>query len=458
MAGVTFLLNRHLNRSSFSRAVLRGSIEAFEAVGPWFLTLLCLSTMGITIQIMSHKIPVFFYLSLTYASAMSLIIASPFNTIFTRFMADEIFKANYQPIINGLVTVTICVVATTLTVSGFIVFTFSSIAFNEKIAFVCLTVLLSLFWCISACLATLQKERVLLVLFSIGIVVILALFAAAKPMKMLTLTLTYALGMAIPVGGGYAYTINLYNRSRITLEWGFFKRRDALTNGFAIFVFYLGFWIDKIVFWFSGKTGVHHDRLFHYYPDYDFPFFIAVTLMMLGSIFVYRGMKNKISEPYKLFIFKLENNFPFREIALEKFKLVDGISHVSGSILIFYGGITVFLLLLVRMGNISLPWGNPYVFHYLMIATIFFSIYFFYFLLLQYLDEYNVLLRINLFFFFVNFLVTLASVQLGFRYYGIGFLTASVTTTLIAFFILSSRIGGLEYYVFSKALKDADKA
>jgi len=33
-----------------------------------------------------------------------------------------------------------------------------------------------------------------------------------------------------------------------------------------------------------------------------------------------------------------------------------------------------------------------------------------------------------------------------------------VTTTLIAFLILSSRIGGLEYCVFSKALKEADKA
>ncbi len=458
MAGVTFLLDRHVNRSTFSRAALRESIEAFEAVGPWFLTLLCLSTMGISIQIMSQEVPVLFYLSLTYASALSLIIASPLNTVFTRFMADEIFKANYQPIINALATVTICVVGIASTVSGVFVFALSSLAFNEKLVFVCLSVLLSLFWCISTCLATLQKERVLFVLFSIGIAVTLALFAAAKPMKMLTLSLTYAAGMAIPVGGGYAYAINLYTRTRVTLEWDLFKRRDALINGASIFIFYLGFWVDKMVFWFSDETGVHYDRLFHYYPDYDFPFFIAVTLMMLGTVFVYRGVKRKISEPYKLFIFKLEHNFPFREIALEKYKLVDGVSHVSGSILIFYGGIIAFLLLLVRLGNISLPWGNPYVFHYLMTGTIFFSMYFFYFMVLQYLDEYKVLLRINLLFFCVNLFVTVASVQLGFRYYGIGFLAASVITALIAFFILSSKIGGLEYYVFSKALKEADKA
>jgi uncharacterized membrane protein len=50
----------------------------------------------------------------------------------------------------------------------------------------------------------------------------------------------------------------------------------------------------------------------------------------------------------------------------------------------------------------------------------------------------------------------MASIHLGFKYYGIGFLAASVLTSIIAFFMLSSKLGGLEYYVFSKAFKESD--
>ena len=457
MAGITYLLEKHLNKPSFSRAFVRESIEAFEAVGPWFLTLLCLAAMGVTVQILTNKIPILFYLTLTYASALSLIIASTFHTMLTRYMADEIFKVNYHAIINSLISVTLIVIVISLVLSGLLI-CFSDVGLSQKIAFVMLTVVFSLFWCTSACLASLQKERILLLLFAMGVVIILSLFHVSGTIEPMPLTLIFSLGIAIPVAGGYAYTIKLYADSRIEFDWNFLRRNDALFNGFSLFLFYIGFWVDKFIFWFTKETGIAYDGLFHYCPGYDYPFFIALTFMMLGSVFVYRGMKRKISGPYKAFIFKIENNFPFREIALEKYQLLDGINQVSISLLMFYGGIALILLFLIHLGVIPLPWANPFVFHYLLVGTVFYSLYFFYFLVLQYLDEYRVLMRINFLFLLTNLFGTLISIQAGFKYHGTGFLAASVICSVVSFLILSSKVGGLEYYVFMKGMKQTTQS
>jgi len=409
--------------------------------------------MGITVHLTTSEAPVLFYLLITYASAISLVASSPFHTMLNRYIADEIYRVNYQPIINGLITLTICVVVIVFCLSFSIVFLFSNIPINQKIGFVSLSILLSLFWCISSFLSAIQKERIFMVLFSAGMAGTLFLFYIADSTDIMALLLIFSFGVVVPVAGGYAYSIKLYVRLKIKVEWNFVKRPDAIKTGVSILFFYLGFWMDKIVFWFSSRTSVAYDPLFHYSPEYDFPFFVALSIMMIGSVLVYRGVKRKINDPYKSFIFKLGNNFPFREIAFEKHRLVDGISQVSSSILLFYGGLSVCILFLVYLQVLPLPWSNPFIFHYLLVGTIFFSLYFFCFLLIQYLDEYDTLLRLNILFFLLNLIGSLVTIKLGARYYGCGFLTASAVSAVVSFFMVNSKVGGLEYHVFLKALR-----
>jgi len=453
MAGITYLLQRHITDPSLSRSIAKEGVDAFEAVGPWFLTVLCLLVMGITVHLLTSIPPVLFYLEITYATALSLIIASPFHTMLNRFLADEIFKQQLASIINGLLAMTILVVVVTFGLSFLPVFFLSTVPLHQKIGFVGLTCLLSLLWCISSFLSSLKKERLLMLLFAAGIGTSLVIFIIIRPVEIQSLVFTFSLGIAIPVAGGYAYIVKLYLRSPIRIDWAFLQRAESFKIGGSIFVFYLGFWTDKFIFWFHPKTSQAMDPLFHYCAEYDYPFFVALTIMMIGSVLVYRGIKKKIADPYETFIFKLSNNFPFREIALEKFRLVYGIGRVSSSILIFYGGIVVFILFLVYLRVFPLPWRNPFVFHYLIVGTIFFSLYFFFFLVLQYLDDYTALLKLNFLFLALNTGGTFASIRGGIVYYGIGFMVASMISSLAAFAMVNSKVGGLEFYVFKEALQ-----
>ncbi len=453
MAGINFLLEKYVQKRTLSGSLIKEAVNVMEAVGPWLLTVVCLGIMGITVFLVHGTSPVLFYLLITYATALSLIISSPFHAMFTRYMADEIFLMRYQAITDGMISLCILIVIISSVVSSLIVFPLSQIPFDLKVGFVGMTALMSLLWCISTTLSSLKREKIFLMVFTFGIVTTLTLFLIVRPVDTKGLLAIFSLTAVIPVALGASYVIKVYLRDPIAIDWSFLKRRGLVNLGFAIFTFSLGFWSDKFIFWYMlGERGAV-DTFFRYYTEYDLPFFVALLIMMIGSFLVYRGVKGKITGPYEAFIFKISNNFPFRELALEKYNLVRGINYVSSSIFIFYGGISMFILFLIYIKVIPLPWRNPFVFHYLLLGTIFFSLYFFCFLVLQYLDDYAALVKMNLLFFALNAGVTLLSIHMGYSFYGTGFMSACIISSLVGFVMINSKMGGLEFEVFKKALK-----
>ncbi|MBW1721812.1 MAG: exopolysaccharide Pel transporter PelG [Deltaproteobacteria bacterium] len=457
MPGTIFLLERRTKKPLLTLSAVREAGDSFEAIGPWFLTVFSLVVMGLGVSIITGKPPLLFYLMITYGTALSLILSSPLHSMFARYLADEIFLGHLQEVASGMLALTVLVAGLSLGLSSLMIFYFSTISAALKVGFVALTTILSLLWCISSVFSALQKERLMFKLFIGGVSFGLCLFLLLKPRGTERLLLVFSIGMLVPTAGGYGYLVKLYMREKLFLNWAFLRKKGAVRLGFSLFSFTLGFWADKMVFWFFPGTGDAYDPFFHYSAEYDFPFFIAITLMMIGSLLVYKGMKRRITGPYEAFVYKLYNNFPFRELALEKFRLVQGIGQVSSSILLFYGGLSLLVLFFLYFRSIPFPWKNPFVFHYLLLGSIFFSLYFFYFLVLQYLDDFKGLVLLNTLFLFTNSGFTFISIKLGWKFFGTGFMAASVISALTAFFLVNGRVGGLEYEVFRKAVEEQRK-
>jgi len=456
MAGINFLLEKYVQRNTLSGAILREALNVMEAVGPWFLTVLYLGIIGITVYVVHGTSPVRFYLLITYATALSLILSSPVHSMFTRSLADDIFLMRYQAITDGLITLCIIMIVISGGVASLIVFPLSSVPFDLKISFVGMTTLLSLLWCVSTTLSTLRKEKIFFMIFSLGIAASLLVFLVLRPADTKVLMVVFSLAPVIPVALGGAYIVKVYLREAISVDLRFFRRPGLVKLGLAIFSFSVGFWIDKFIFWYLLGKKESIDTLFRYYTEYDIPFFVALVIMMIGSFLVYRGIKDKITGPYESFVFKISNNFPFSELALEKYNLVRGISYVSSTIVVFYGGIVIFILFLIYIDVVPIPWRNPFVFHYLLLGTIFFSLYFFCFLVLQYLDDYAALLVLNLIFLSVNAGGTVLSIHLGYEFHGTGFMAACIVSALVGFVMINAKMGGLEYEVFRKAVRQSE--
>jgi uncharacterized membrane protein len=427
--------------------------QACQAVGPWFITVFWLLLMGLIVYLTTGKSPTLFYLMITYTTGLSLIISSPVYTLLSRFLADEIFSRRTDSIFNALIASSIIMGLISISISSIIIFSFSSVPANQKISFIILTTLLSLLWCIVSVINSLDKDRLTFWLFLAGAGVSISLLLLTGTTDVQGLTLIFIAGITIPLAGGYAFIMKLYLRRSATMDWGFLKRPDAYKTGLSFFLVNLGFWIDKPIFWYSKSAGRSIDPLFRYSPQYDFPFFVAISLMMIASFIVYKGIKKEIRNLFRSFIFKLINNFPFRELSLEKLNLVQSVKDIILRILLVHGGVVMVVLFFVSIAVIPLPWTNPFVFHYLMIGTIFFALWFFCILLMQYLDDYNSILRLALIFLILNIVCTVASIRLGWECYGLGFMVSCIVTSLLSLIVLNSKLGRLEHGVFEKAIR-----
>ena len=454
MAGISFLLDKHIKRPRLTRFLVMETEEACRAVGPWFLTITCLTVMGLLVSHTTGRPPTLFFLTITYATGLSLVISSPVYTILSRFLADEIFFRRIDSIFNALMASSVIMGGLSICISSILIFSLSSVPVNNKIIFIILTTLLSLLWCIVSVVNSLDKDRLTFWLFLAGMVTTIVLLLITGASDVQALTLIFIAGITIPVAGGYAFILKLYLRQSIKMDWGFYKHPDAYKTGPALFLVNLGFWIDKPIFWYSKSTGTSSiDPFFRYSPQYDFPFFVAISLMMIASFIVYRGMKKEIRNPFRLFVFKLINNFPFRELSMEKVNIIHSVRHIMLRILLVHGGVVLVALFFVSTAIIPLPWTNPFVFHYLMIGTIFFAFWFFSILLIQYLDEYNSILWLSLVFLILNIVGTVVSIKLGWQYYGMGFMIACMVSSVLSLVVLNSKLGRLEYGVFKKAVQ-----
>jgi len=102
MAGISFLLKKHIKRPHLASFLMTETEQASQAVGPWFLTISCLAVMGLLVNLATGKSPTLFFLVITYATGLSLVISSPVYTVLNRFLADELFFRRTDSIFKSL--------------------------------------------------------------------------------------------------------------------------------------------------------------------------------------------------------------------------------------------------------------------------------------------------------------------------------------------------------------------
>ena len=104
MAGIGFELRRLLQKNSIGG---RSQAYAFAAIigsGPWLLSIaaiLAISLINIRQNVPSEFVAQF-QVSITYLMALSLILTSPLQLMFTRFVADRLFERRPRLILANL--------------------------------------------------------------------------------------------------------------------------------------------------------------------------------------------------------------------------------------------------------------------------------------------------------------------------------------------------------------------
>ena len=426
---------------TITEAIIQKILKAIDNVGAWWLTVLFLALIAWMEQLLYGQ-DVYFFIHFTYAIVLSMILSSPVNGMLNFHLNEALFKKDYNEVLNSLTGAVLLVMPMIFSIALLLFVSVSLKPFSHGLIFAALTTGLGALWIINNIMMMLKLERLIFVnyLLALGLTFTFIFFTRDffKIEYVLVLLILEFSGIAFIQ---YAYIFKIYHRNSIlSYSFSFFKK-DALPVLLFFLFFNLGFWIDKLLFWFMPETTHPVDSLFRY-SDYDYPFFVAFTILSLAQLLMRRVNEYIIKKPY---ISMLDNG---------KKELISAYRKDFYSLIVLYGTLIMIIMLMVSQGFIQSPWINPYVFQIIIIATLFIGLFSLNILILDYLNQNKLLAWLSFLFFVLNGLLTFIGIKLNIPYDGFGLLFSSMLVFLLSYYFVENFLGHWEYVIIKDIADD----
>jgi polysaccharide biosynthesis protein PelG len=459
MAGIGFELKRAIHETSYVGTIRGYLFAAVISSGPWLLSILTMALLGvISIGFLPFQDRDLIAGTATHSFALSLVTTGVIQMFVTRYLADKLYMEQTEAIAPAYVSV---LVVSCLGQFLFIMLLLSrtSLPLSYQLPAAAFYVAICGIWLSMVFLSAARDYVTIVGCFALGYGIS---FAGAFALGSRFGASGYMLGFA----GGQVTLLALL-LARVLAE---FDSRESFT--FAVFsyvkrypalvgiglIYNLAFWIDKVVFWFSSE-GISVNSFLNVFPAYDSSFFLAsLTIVPALAIFIV-NIETDFYNHYKSFYARIINKHDWDDIRLAKQGMMRS---VRSSYITLFKLQTGIMLLGIALGPAVLtalgtPQSHWYIFRIAILAI---GVQVFLLnavMILLYLDLRGSVLIISLLFLVLNFSFTMVTVQLGYAYYGYGFLYASVICLIVAMLLMRNRFEHLEYLTFTRQPLDPEK-
>lgn len=453
MAGIGFELRKLLRKDSLSGVLRAYAYAGIISAGPWILSILGMlligflaATAGKPLRGVNH-----FQVSVTHMIAASLILTGIVQLAFTRYIADRIYEKKLTwvlPNFNGIL------LATTAVSGGFalvlIVFFFHDASPLFRLGLMAGFVTLCNIWIATIFLAGLKQYVAIVLLFALGYGTVVATTYFLRIFGGEGLLVGFVIGHVAILVGMYLLVLKNYPAETF-VEFDAFGKRRMLPQLMLIgFVYNLGMWIDKYMFWYYPPTGERIVGPLHASIIYDLPAFLAHLVIIPGmAVFLVR-METDFAEYYERFFEAVRSGGSLEYIEEMRNEMVfvvrEGLYEImrvqiiatlvffliGERVLAWIGISTLYLPLL----NITIV-GTGLQVVFLGMLNVFF-----------YLDMRTEVIKLVSVFLVANAGLTALSLKLGPAFYGYGFAAAVLLVVLYGFYLLSVKLDRLEYETF----------
>lgn len=449
MAGIGFRLRNLMKNDSYSGLVKAYSLAGIISSGPWVLSILGILLIGLLNTKNSYTEPFVeeFQISVTYLMAFSLLLTSPLQLMFTRFVADRVYEKREDFVLSNLLGAIMVIVV----ISGSLGILLLTLFFNSSVLYRVLMltgfVILSVIWIVVIILSGLKAYGGILLAFLVGYGI-----TVGASLKLNTFGLEGLLGGFV-IGQGILFFMLLYlvlrSYSSIQLIAFDFLKRDQIYLGLAAtgFLYNLAIWGDKLLFWFNYHTSISIIVPLRGSELYDLPIFLAYLSILPGMATFLIRMETDFAEHFEMFYRAISEGAPLHRI-MQIYDTMIQVIRRGFLEIVKVQGMTVIILL--AFGDHLLNWVGISPNHQvllnidlvavgvqvLLLATL---------NLLFYFDYRLDAFYLCLLFAVSNLLLTLLTQYLGPTFYGYGFAVAVVLTTLVGLSIVSRRLDKLVY-------------
>ncbi len=450
MAGIGFKLQKMLTDDTGFGTISAYLYAATISSGPWLFTIVSIGCLGIfSSMYLSLQENLIFKSLIVYSYAFSLIITGTIQMVTTRFVSDRFFDKDDDAVLPTYIT---AVVLTTViqTAIGTIFYSFFDFEMRLKVLAVLLYTVISDIWIAMIFLTTLQNYKGILNSFLLG--------ATGSLLGGAVLGKFFAFyGMLTGFIAGQSMILLFLTRNivcefkcikSVSREYiHYFARFPQLAIiGFS---YNLAIWIDKLLFWF-GEPGEKIANLLYFCPVYDTTIYFAYILIVPSlALFIIR-LETSFYHHYMDFYNAISNRLPLWVIKEKKQEVINSIYTSLQQVLRLQGLITLFAILfayqIIDLLNMQIKLVA--IFRISTLGVFLHVLLLFLTIIVLYFDFRNLCMFIALQFLFTNATFTYITIQLGFQFYGYGYMLSCLFTLIIGFILFTKKINNLEYLTF----------
>lgn len=450
MAGIGFELRKILRRDTLVGVARAYAYAGMISSGPLILSIFGILIIGLlSIATVLPKVAIIqFQVSVTYLIALSLILTGPLQLSFTRFISDRLFEkridlvlSNYNAVIL-VSSIIACVLSVIAMLTGF-----RHTPLVYRVLMVVGFVVVSNIWIAVIFLSSVKQYRQILIVFFIGYSCVVGLALWWRAYSLIGLLGGFVIGHIVLLAGLSGLIYRNYKSDHF-ISFEVFDRRFAYpTLAWVGFLFNLGVWIDKFMFWFAPGTSTAVIGPLRASIIYDIPIFIAYVCVMPGMATFLVRIEADFVEYYDAFYNAVREGATLNHIQEMRDMMV---SSVRAGLYEIIKVQTVVLLLIVAFGErvLNALGISPLYLPLLIVDVVSASLQVLFLGLLNvffYLDRRRTVLQLTGLFVVLNALFTGITLRIGPSSFGYGFALALLVVVVIAVRMLDKKFATLEY-------------
>jgi len=449
MSGISLQLRRLLSPGTLGSTVTAYLYAGVISAGPLVLSIVGILLVGL-LSLSAVQRPeqlVQFQVSVTYLIAVSLIVTGLVQLAFTRYVSDRVFERQLDQILSSYHAISLLTTAVTGLMGVLISWAyFDGLSLVYRLLMVMAFVILSNTWVATTFLASIKQYGAILLAFFLGygLTVLGAVWFAQHGLNGLLAGFVAGQAILLMVLNG---SIHRRFRSTHYVSWQMLDYRRAYPILIAVgFLFNLGVWLDKFMFWFA-PTGANIIGPLRASVIYDIPIFISYLCIIPGiAVFLLR-METDFADHYNDYYGAVRDGGTLDDIRRSRDEMVYSaraalyeilkiqtvvalLVYGFGGRLLEYIGISPLYLPLLRIDVVAASLQIVF----LGVLNIFF-----------YLDKRRLVLVLTSLFVVLNGTLTWTTLELGPSAYGYGFVVALLITVVLGLYLLDRHFEALEY-------------
>lgn len=454
MAGIGFELRHMLRKNTLLSLVQAYAYAGVIGSGPWVLSIVGILLVGVfsASVVVPATLVTQFQTSVTYLVACSLIYTGLVQLAFTRFISDSLFekhKHQVLPNLHGLMILVLLGAGIIATLALFFVLPGLGLAY--RLLMLAGFTLMCGVWVLTVLLSGMKRYKAIVALFGLSYALIVVSALLMRPWGLEGLLGGFVLGHYVLLAGMWLLVVKEFHPARRLIAFDFLRPDRFYLSLVAIgFLYNLGIWADKFMFWFFPPTSQPIIGQLRASLIYDLPVFLSYLSIIPGmAVFLVR-IETDFVEYYDKFYDAVRSGGSLEYIESMRDEMVYAIQQGLGEIakiqtlavlVTFVAG--PWVLDALGISRLYLPLlhvqvvGAGLQVGLMAVLNVFF-----------YLDQRRTVLLLCLQFVLLNVLLTGYTLLQGAALYGYGFALATLITLSTAVLLLSRRLDRLEYQTF----------